>query len=489
MEESQETLVDETVNRSLEEEKDSPAPPPKDRYSGVYIILILLSLGFLTPFQSYVAGLDYFTYLYPNHRPELALPLSYLIVTLVFITITIGLINYFPLKFRICIGYAIFIISLSTVLLLDFGIHNCTISTETGFILMLLSVMFSGIGSGVQQGSYYGLSGMLPEKYTQAVMLGEAIAGSLVAINRIITKAASGPERTGTLIFFGISLLFIIACFGLQFMLWKSPFVKYYMKQNTSKESKKSEIKCIKNCQCLRNRTSDGYNIQLRSREELDEESEEEIEEKIEMISSSKLKKVKKLFINGLVFRYRILKKIWQPFISVFLIFFVTLLVFPSITSNVQYCKIGDWPIVINIALFNFSDTISRIFCLLPYRFKPKSLLIISILRLLLVPLLILCVTPSPTNPIFSPPFNMVVSFITITVIGATNGYFGTLGMQYAPNIVSNNEKELTGVIMVLILLGGLFVGSLVAFIWAPLMSLDTYMACGSTNDTAVFKC
>ena len=61
------------------------------------------------------------------------------------------------------------------------------------------------------------------------------------------------------------------------------------------------------------------------------------------------------------MFRYRILKKIWQPFLSVFLIFFVTLLVFPSITSDVQYCKIGDWPIVIHISLFSFSDTIARV--------------------------------------------------------------------------------------------------------------------------------
>ena len=133
---------------------------------------------------------------------------------------------------------------------------------------------------------------MLPEKYTQAVMLGEAVAGSIVAINRIITKAASGPERTGTLIFFSISLLFIIACVGIQFLLWKSPYVKYYIEKNTSKESKKSEINCIKSCQRLKNRTSDDYDIQLTNYEEPDEESEEEIEEEKEMTSSYKLKKL-----------------------------------------------------------------------------------------------------------------------------------------------------------------------------------------------------
>ena len=133
---------------------------------------------------------------------------------------------------------------------------------------------------------------MLPEKYTQAVMLGEAVAGSIVAINRIITKAASGPERTGTLIFFSISLLFIIACVGIQFLLWKSPYVKYYIEKNTSKESKKSEINCIKSCQRLKNRTSDDHDIQLTNYEEPDEESEEEIEEEKEMTSSYKLKKL-----------------------------------------------------------------------------------------------------------------------------------------------------------------------------------------------------
>ena len=42
---------------------------------------------------------------------------------------------------------------------------------------------------------------------------------------------------------------------------------------------------------------------------------------------------------------------------------------------------------------------------------------------------------------------------------------------------------------MILILLGGLFVGSVVAYIWTPLLSLDTYVPCGPTNDTAVLKC
>ena len=134
-----------------EERKDlipSTSSPPKDRYNMIYITMFILSLGVLFPYQSYVAGLDYFTYLYPTYKPELALPLSNIIAALFSITVSIVIINYLSISFRLNIGYVIFIVSLSTVLLLDVGINNCSISTDAGFTLTLLTVLFSGIGGG-----------------------------------------------------------------------------------------------------------------------------------------------------------------------------------------------------------------------------------------------------------------------------------------------------------------------------------------------------
>ena len=115
---------------------------------------------------------------------------------------------------------------------------------------------------------------MLPKKYTQAVMFGEAIAGSIVALNRIITKGLSGQERTGVLIFFGISLLYIIACFGFQVVVWRSKFVRQYVKDNTSKSYKASEVKI---CQCSKRKDSnddtrnESDEIQLQSYKDQDE--------------------------------------------------------------------------------------------------------------------------------------------------------------------------------------------------------------------------
>lgn len=74
---------------------------------------------------------------------------------------------------------------------------------------------------------------MLPERYTQSMMLGESVAGTVVAINRIITKASATSERAGAIIFFVISILYMIFCVGCQVFLFKSSFVRYHVKKNS----------------------------------------------------------------------------------------------------------------------------------------------------------------------------------------------------------------------------------------------------------------
>ena len=85
--------------------------------------------------------------------------------------------------------------------------------------------------SAVQQTSYYGLSSMLPKKYSQAVMAGESIAGVVVSINRIITKAAIENEETSSITFFVISFVFILVCVGCFCFIRTSPFVKHHTTQ------------------------------------------------------------------------------------------------------------------------------------------------------------------------------------------------------------------------------------------------------------------
>ena len=80
----------------------------------------------------------------------------------------------------------------------------------------------------VQQSSFYGLTSMLPARYTQAVMTGESVAGLLVSINRILTKLFVPSKRNSTMLFFTISIGIILICIITYVKVQCTGFVKFY---------------------------------------------------------------------------------------------------------------------------------------------------------------------------------------------------------------------------------------------------------------------
>lgn len=124
--------------------------PPKDRFHLVYICMLMAGAGFLFPWSSYITAVDYFSFLYRSEFRTVseAIPMTYLVTTLLFTTVNIGLVGLFSIHSRIRFGYIMFSISLIFVPLLDIGINNCTISTTVSFYLTLLTVVVVGIGSG-----------------------------------------------------------------------------------------------------------------------------------------------------------------------------------------------------------------------------------------------------------------------------------------------------------------------------------------------------
>lgn len=123
---------------------------PMDRFNLVYICMLMAGAGFLFPWSSYITAADYFIFLYKHDFPQVteAIPMTYLITTLLSSMFNMATVEYFPLHARIMFGYVMFSISLLFVPLLDIGIDNCTISTHVSFYLTLLSIVVVGLGSG-----------------------------------------------------------------------------------------------------------------------------------------------------------------------------------------------------------------------------------------------------------------------------------------------------------------------------------------------------
>ena len=65
-----------------------------------------------------------------------------------------------------------------------------------------------------------------------------------------------------------------------------------------------------------------------------------------------------------------------------------------------------------------------------------------SACRILLIPLLVLCVSPSPPDPLLPAP---AIPVVLVLVVGLSTGYVGTLAMIMAPASTTKEQKELTG--------------------------------------------
>ena len=149
-------------------------------------------------FRRFISAVDYFGSRYPDRDVEFKIAAFYVYST-VFMTLVnsffVGRISPFV---RVRVGYLLFLPPLIIVPVLDPFLHNGSVSPDTGFVITLICMVLTGLGCGckslvfpfltffisrivnallvpvlVQQGSFYGLTGMFPVEHTQAIMAGE----------------------------------------------------------------------------------------------------------------------------------------------------------------------------------------------------------------------------------------------------------------------------------------------------------------------------
>lgn len=116
---------------------------------------------------------------------------------------------------------------------------------------------------------------------------------------------------------------------------------------------------------------------------------------------------------------------------------------------------------------WNIGDLVGRLLTLLPQlslTHRPQLLFIFSLLRLLFVPLYLMCNLHGRGAVIESDLFYL---FVVQLGFGITNGWLGSSCMMGAPAYVAPNEREAAGGFMSLMLVAGLTVGSLLSFLVA----------------------
>lgn len=127
--------------------------------------------------------------------------------------------------------------------------------------------------------------------------------------------------------------------------------------------------------------------------------------------------------------------------ISICLVYFATLCLYPGLASEVVSCHLGSWMPILMMAIFNGADLLGKMLAATSWHWTGYKLVKCSVIRLIMIPLLLLCVVPR-SSPIFHEEF---LAFGFALTLGLSNGILGSVPMILAPSKVDERHRELTG--------------------------------------------
>ncbi|KAJ8402671.1 hypothetical protein AAFF_G00367540 [Aldrovandia affinis] len=440
-------------------------PMPDDRYHGIYFAMLLAGVGFLLPYNSFITDVDYLHHKFQGTSIVFDMSLTYILVALVAVVLNNALVEMLSLHTRITAGYLFALGPLLFVAICDVWLEQFT--TKQSYVINLMAVGVVAFGCTVQQSSFYGYMGMLPKRYTQGVMTGESTAGVIISLSRIFTKLLIKNERKNTIIFFLISIGIELMCFMLHLLVRRTPFVQHYT--GLARRSL-TEVK---------GHTDTGTRYQVHH-DVITEEvrfdngavgvspTEGGIEAELAGsgtymrfdVPNPTIKKSWPSIKEMILHRYIVSRVIWTYMMSIAVTYFITLCLFPGLESEIHNDMLGDWLPILVMAIFNMSDFVGKILAALPYDWKGGRLLLLSCVRIVFIPLFIMCVYPVQRPALSHPAWPCIFSLL----MGISNGYFGSVPMILAAGKVPPEQRELAGNTMTVSYMTGLMLGSAVAY-------------------------
>ena len=327
------------------------------------------------------------------------------------------------------------------------------VSADFLFYFTLVSLAVVGVCTALMSGGVFGLAGMFPPNCTQALMSGQGLAGLIVSLTSILTTLGASaddgcsdgdddsdsckPYATDWAAFsyFTIACVVLLGCIGGYIILDRLPITQYYRAKAASTDTD----------------TTEEMDAPL-----LDSDVSAEVEGE-----------------SGRAMR--VIRTLSTPAISVFFIFNVTLALFPTITSKIestQKCEttarfFNDLFVPFGFLLFNGFDFLGRTLAgLFPIDNKNnlKRLVTIGcIARVIFFPLFLLSNVSGTQLPVvFDDDF---LPMLFMFFFALSNGYISSLCMMLGPQLVSPEDQELAGNVMIFFLSAGLMAGSAFSFV------------------------
>jgi equilibrative nucleoside transporter 1/2/3 len=331
------------------------------------------------------------------------------------------------------------------------------LTPEAYFKLTLSLILTTGVCAALANNGVFGTAAQLPPRYIQAVSIGNAVAGvavSLAQIAIIVFTSNEGPRtpdaENKNAFYYFLNTFFVMAVSVLVFLLiQRSPFYAHYV--------------CSPKTLLPEDQT-EAFMESAASVSSSSAQSIGEVEEDDQSTGGGTLSST--------------LGDISSYVLAMFLLFSITLSVFPAITSSVSSVNttntlLESLFVPLHFLLFNGGDWIGRLLASvssLQIR-HGRSLILASVARVLFYPLLLACnvivkdAQGAELERFLPLIFNSDACFwFIMAAFSISHGWLCSLIMMAAPQKCHISSKALAGTLLVSCLSIGMAVGSFLSF-------------------------
>lgn len=242
---------------------------------------------------------------------------TYIVIGLATVLLNNLFLSLVSLNVRIMFGFIACFIAMAIVAVSEIVIQ--IFAAEMAHSMLFVACAVTAIACAVLQSSFYGFGCMFPKKYTQAIMVGEGLAGFFAAVTRILvhltaTKANRQQSNSiWTIVFFLIPTIYIVICFKLyvNHIYNHSPLVHYFVRLANS------------------SRCTNDNRLNRRS------------------IESDT--------------RCGVARTVYPYMVCIALTYVVTVSLHPSIITEIISCSLEEWMPVLLLFVFSTSDVIGKV--------------------------------------------------------------------------------------------------------------------------------
>ncbi|XP_048363000.1 equilibrative nucleoside transporter 3 [Sphaerodactylus townsendi] len=427
---------------------------PRDHFNGTYIIFFFLGTGSLLPLSFIMTAKHYWVYKLQNCSEELS-PAerrppdtrdffeSYISVAST-VPSVLCLIGNFLLVNKVSVHVRILssLVVILAVLIVITVLVKVDTSSWTGafFIITLICIAVISSAGTIFSSSVFGLTGCFPMQNSQALISGQAMGGTVSAVASVVDLASASSVTDSALAYFLMADVFIVLCIGMYLILPKLEYSRYYIK-------------------CHKDTTQTACILPGDSLEEDDSTS-----------GNPRGMTPRRSSAGSMPPLRTILKKTGMLGFCVFYVYFISIIIFPAVSSGIQSVDEVSGSLwtdkyftpLTSFLLYNFSDWCGRQITAWIQVPGPKSKLLpmMVLLRTFLVPIFMLC-NFQPRMYLTKVLFAQDVYPVVFTVfLGFSNGYLSTLSIIYGPKVTPKELSESAGVLMMVFMQLGLAMGA-----------------------------